>query len=74
MAYRAKRIMRRSSLYPAGKSSTVGGTPRVSFIQSSESFPSRKRHSSPSLSSNFTDSTGYIFRLKLEKDYLFNLK
>ena len=71
MAYRAKRIMRRSSLYPAGKSSTVGGTSRVSFIESTQSLPFRKRQSLPSLSSDFTDSTGYIlFLIKTRKRLL----
>ena len=69
MAYRAKRIMRRSSLYPAGKSSTAGGISRVSFIESTQSFSSQKRQSLPSLSSDFADSTGYILFLIKPRRY-----
>ena len=69
MAYRAKRIMRRSSLYPSTKFNSVGGTSKVGFIESTSQSSSRKRQSVASLSSDYNDSIGclidfiYISRL-----------
>ena len=69
MAYRAKRIMRRSSLYPSTKFNSAGGTSKVGFIESTSQSSSRKRQSVASLSSDYNDSIGclidfiYISRL-----------
>ena len=69
MAYRAKRIMRRSSLYPSTKFYSTGGTSKVGFIESTSQSSSRKRQSVASLSSDYNDSIGglidfiYISRL-----------
>ena len=61
MAYRAKRIMRRSSLYPSTKFNSAGGPSKVGFIESStQSSSSRKRQSLASLSSDYNDSIGYL--------------
>ena len=61
MAYRAKRIMRRSSLYPSTKFNSAGGTSKVGFIEStSQSSSSRKRQSLTSLSSDYNDSIGCL--------------
>ena len=58
MAYRAKRIMRRSSLYPSTKFYSTGGTSKVGFIESTSQSSSRKRQSVASLSSDYNDSIG----------------
>ena len=64
MAYRAKRIMRRSSLYPSTKFNSAGGTSKVGFIEStSQSSSSRKRYSMASLSSDYNDSIGCLMDL-----------
>ena len=69
MAYRAKRIMRRSSLYPSTKFYSTGGTSKVGFVESTSQSSSRKRQSVASLSSDYNDSIGclidfiYISRL-----------
>ena len=60
MAYRAKRIMRRSSLYPSTKFNSAGGTSKVGFIESASQSSSRKRQSVASLSSDYNDSIGCL--------------
>ena len=61
MAYRAKRIMRRSSLYPSTKFNSAGGPSKVGFIDSTtQSSSSRKRQSLASSLSDYNDSIGYL--------------
>ena len=51
MAYRAKRIIRRTSLYPNDKSVSGGGTSKVGFI---DETPTQKRESLSSLQERST--------------------
>ena len=64
MAYRAKRIMRRSSLYPSTKFNSAVVTSKVGVIESTyQSSSSRKRQSVASLSSDYNDSIGCLIDL-----------